>query len=201
MDTIFAALISGGWATAIAGIGFWFNRVSLRSTERNALNTLDADHAAHLWDKRAEVYVDTLQALTVRRELRDMTVHKIFGRLKDQEEIPKLADERQLPDWRDLEARLVAYASAEVLSVWQDANESDDIFFSELDSFNHPADGSSNPGREEVRDAADAAAEADIRLWDVVQADLHRKPSEWAARGPMGLNQMRLGRTKVSGSG
>jgi hypothetical protein len=193
LDTIFAALISGGWATVIAGMGFWFSRVSLRSTERSALNTLDADHAARLWDKRAEAYVDTLWAQAVRRDVRDMTIQKTFAHLRDQRGIRKEAAEMQVPDLRDIESRLLAYASQEVLGAFHDVNESERAFFGALDL---PA---SNPRREqEVIDAAVAATETDMRLWDAVQADLNRKPSEWADRGPVGFNEVRVGPVEVT---
>ena len=64
---IWAALISGGWAVAVAAIGYYYNRVTAKSTiqatNANALAALDAAHEAQLWEKKAESYLDVLAAV------------------------------------------------------------------------------------------------------------------------------------------
>jgi hypothetical protein len=66
--TVAAALISGGWATVVALLAYAFNRTIARTTVEatnvNASRALDAAHAAQLWDKRAEAYVDALSVIS-----------------------------------------------------------------------------------------------------------------------------------------
>lgn len=196
MDNIYVALISGGWATAIAAIGFFFNRVSLRAANRNALNALDADHAARLWEKRAEIYVDTLKALADRRDIRRVETDGMYGLYQDPEEVQQEIGDIRTPDWRELESRTVAYASAEVLGALKKANEKEAEFRTLLEDRKDPPPGTPDnpfpmPSREQVRDAAIQANNADLRLWDTIQADLHRKPSEAVARQPVSIEASR----------
>jgi hypothetical protein len=48
--TVEAALISGGWASVVAGLGYVYNRVTakatIKATNANALVALDASHQA-----------------------------------------------------------------------------------------------------------------------------------------------------------
>lgn len=159
MNNIYVALISGGWATAIAAIGFWFNRVSLRSANRNALNALDADHAARLWEKRAQTYVDTLKALADRRDIRRVETAGMFGFFQDPEEVRQEIGDIRTPDWRELESRTVAYASPEVFEALKDANDKEAEFRTLLEDRKDPQPGTPDnpfplPSRERVRDAA-----------------------------------------------
>ena len=76
--TVTAALISGGWATAASALGYASNRATTRATiqtaNANAVAALDAAHAAHaaqLWGKRAEAYLDTIGLIQRRLLARD----------------------------------------------------------------------------------------------------------------------------------
>jgi hypothetical protein len=184
MDTVFAALISGGWATAIAGIGFWYNRASLRSVNRNALNTLDADHAARLWEKRAEVYIDMIRAVEARRVVRSADINLMSGVAPREEKVQEWEAEISESFWRTLESRLMAFASPEVLEALREDNKVNRRFFDLLkEAKNIPPESVSN--REEFIYADIDATFVDDRLVALVQTDLHRKPSEWAQRAPV----------------
>jgi hypothetical protein len=192
VNTIFAALISGGWATAIAALGFWFNRVSLRAVNRNAMNTLDADHAARLWEKRAEIYVDTLKALADRRDIRVVEADGLLGYFQDPEEVRQEIGDIRTPDWRELESRTVAYASPEVVDALKEANKKEAEFQVLLEDRKNPPPATRDnpfpmPSSEKVREAAIEANYADLQLWNTVQVDLHRKPSEALAREPVSI--------------
>src|SRR5690242_15850759 len=73
-----AALISGGWATVVAALGYVYNRATakatIQATNANALAALDAAHDAQLWEKRADAYVEALAVIARRQaERRHMT--------------------------------------------------------------------------------------------------------------------------------
>jgi hypothetical protein len=63
-----AALISGGWATAVALLGDAFNRATskatIAATNANAMNALDAAHDAQLGGKRAAAYADAISVMS-----------------------------------------------------------------------------------------------------------------------------------------
>jgi hypothetical protein len=105
-----AALISGGWATAVAAIGYVYNRAALRSVNRNAMYALDAAHVAQFWEKKAAVYVEALAALVGRRDIREAETTGMFYRFGNEQAVMKELDQIMNPDWRELEARLTAYA-------------------------------------------------------------------------------------------
>jgi hypothetical protein len=72
--TIWAAIISGGWAATVAAIGFAYNRVTasatLKAAQANALVSLDAAHDADLWAKKSEEYVEVNSKISDRRAQR-----------------------------------------------------------------------------------------------------------------------------------
>jgi hypothetical protein len=72
-----AALISGGWATAVAALGYFYNRVTtkatIQATTANAVAALDAAHAVQHWEKRADAYIETLTLVTRRQQERRHT--------------------------------------------------------------------------------------------------------------------------------
>jgi hypothetical protein len=69
--TIWAAIISGGWAATVAGIGFYYNQATAKAaaqaTRANALAALDAAHDAELWEKKSEAYVEAITKINDRR--------------------------------------------------------------------------------------------------------------------------------------
>jgi hypothetical protein len=68
-----------------------------------------------------------------------------------------------------------------VLDALKVANSKDATFFALLHDRKDESTGMGMPTRDAVKDAALAAGEADSRLWDAIQADLHRAPSERVA--------------------
>jgi hypothetical protein len=182
-DLIFAALITGGWTTIVALAGYWFGKknldATLASADSNAINALDADHAARLWEKKAQIYVDTLRALVTRRDMRQAELGKAEQSLENQAVVEAWLKSIPNPQWHDLEARLLAYAP-KMEDAIRETTQSDQAFWSLLGDAKDPNTGDSRPSRKEVADAMQAAFDADERLSQEMQADLHRKPSEAA---------------------
>src|SRR5215472_12448365 len=118
--TIAAALISGGWAAVVAALGYVYNRATanatIRATNANALAALDAAHAAQLWEKKAEAYVDAIAALTRRQAARQRLM--VYDDATE-EKLRKALDAPQDWDWARASARLAAYAAQPVLDAMQ----------------------------------------------------------------------------------
>src|SRR5690242_9721051 len=113
-----AALISGGWATVVAALGYFYNRATakatIQATNANALAALDAAHSAQLWEKRAEAYVEAL-ALIARRQTGRRHITSLLS--YDEATEAKLRQTYADPedwDWATASARLTAYASPPV---------------------------------------------------------------------------------------
>jgi hypothetical protein len=184
-DLIFAALITGGWTTIVALAGYWFGKknldATLASADQNAINALNADHAARLWEKKAQIYVDTLRTLVTRRDMRKAELGKAEQSLEDQAAVDKWLKTIPNPNWHDLEARLLAYAP-EMEDAIRKTTVTDDAFWSLLRDAIDPNTGDSRPSQKDVADAKQAAFDADELLRKAMQAELHQKPSQEAVQ-------------------
>ncbi|MEV1171226.1 hypothetical protein [Nonomuraea sp. NPDC049784] len=143
--TVIAAVVGVGGAvlTAITSVvaTIWAARraatAALASAEKTAQATLESagkatdagleatrltlafEHDRRVWEKRAELYVDTIAFVIHRRETRrkrGLDAH--------------LAN-YQLPPWFQFEGRLQAFASKDVLKLWQDAHDADNTAWSD----------------------------------------------------------------------
>lgn len=176
--TITAALIGVGGATLVAITSFLTTRAI------TARQLADA-HQSRIWDKQAATYTDAITGVQWRttRRNRDLAMIKLTGR-----EPP--GDTLSSPvDWTELQGRLFAFASPQVLAALQAAGkagreaESRTTHLFGLITFavepgeqwNRATD--STDEIERAIEAADRAAQAandmDDALIDAIRADLH----------------------------
>lgn len=107
--TIAAAMIAGGAAIVSGG---WTALVAITTSRHAAASTarmLDAARKDRIWDKQASTYTDTITAVQWRQARRNRELLRIkqHGELLPTEEPPV--------DWTELQGRLFAFASPEVL--------------------------------------------------------------------------------------
>lgn len=181
--TVTAALISGGWATAASALGYAYNRTTtkatIQTTNANAMAALDAAHAAQLWDKRAEAYLDTI-ALIQRRLLARS------GQPGAEDEAEKVAlffDSHDPDAWKPVVDRLHTYASPGVLEALYAANGAAGDALAAMHLRQMELQGMSDPRSDAV--TADQAGEllteadrADIALEQAMRSDLQQRPSQ-----------------------
>ncbi len=122
-----AAIISGGWATVVAAIGYRYNRVAvketIKATNANSLVALDAAHEAQLWGQKASAYVDAIASITRRQAAR---FHLTRMLRYDEATEAKLRESYAAPenwDWANIGARLAAFAPQPILDALLAANQ------------------------------------------------------------------------------
>ena len=190
-----AALISGGWATAVAALGYFFNRATtnatLKAADTNAMNALDAAHAAQHWEKRAEAYADAMTTITRRQARRQYLASPV--QIGDEETQKHLLQEAftapKDEDWARASAQVTVYATQSIRNAMLEANKADNQVTINLMYYNFLTERleSSGPGGptgekimkafNAIRAAAETASQADSALEILIQADLERRPS------------------------
>ena len=176
--TIGAALISGGWAAIVAGLGYWFNRVTakatIRATNANAVTTLDASYDAQLWAKKSEAYVDLIEAVTRRQEARN----DVLDSIEPTGDRPKQAPQ-PLPEHfgtESITSRLVVFTPDEIVTAVVAANKAHKKVAADLELWQ--AATITPEVFEALTAAAHSASLADKQLTDLIHADLALKPSQ-----------------------
>jgi hypothetical protein len=101
-STIVAALIAGG-ATAVVAVA------SFLTTRSMTLRQLAAARQSRLWDKQAATYADALTAIRWRQVRRRLELLTVVNRGRS------LPEEKPPVNWEELQGRLFAFASPEVL--------------------------------------------------------------------------------------
>jgi hypothetical protein len=190
-----ASLISGGWATVVAALGYSFNRATTTATiqavNTNAMNALDAAHAAQLWEKRAEAYVDAITAITRRRARRQYLASPV--QIGDGEAQKRVVEEAftapKDEDWARASAQIAVYATQSVRDSMLAANKADsqvtvNLMYHKFLTERLNISGPGGPTGEQImaafnaiRAAAEAGNQADSALEILIQADLELRPS------------------------
>jgi hypothetical protein len=189
-----AALISGGWATVIGALGYAYNRATTNATieaaNANAMNAIDAAHAAQHWEKRAEAYIDAMTAMTRRRARRDFITAPVqIGTDEDQAKALERITGPPDDNWAAASARVTVYATDEIRLAMEAANRAENQVFirrvmynslmerSQSFSPNKPTGEQIMDAFEAIRTAAVAANDADSRVERLMQDNLGRRPS------------------------
>jgi hypothetical protein len=123
--TIAAAWIAGasGLFGAVVGVtgavlGAMFSRSAARDS---TVQTIEADKASRVWEKKSDAYTDALASILYRMRVRDSQWLRITTDTEP-------AQPRAPVDWRLVEARLFAYASDGVLKALNQAKDADGEF-------------------------------------------------------------------------
>lgn len=177
--TIAAALIGVGGSVLVAITG-------LLTTRAITARQFSEAHQGRIWDKQAATYIDAINGVRWRTAQRDreLTVIKFTGRQ------PASPDPADRPvDWTELQGRLFAFASPEVLIALRTAGDAgrvaDDritklfglITFAvplgeQWNFISHSTD-EIEQAIESADHAAQAASDLDDALIDAIRADLH----------------------------
>lgn len=190
-----AALISTSSVVIVGVLGYVYNRAiakaTIEATNANAMNALDAGHAAQHWEKRAEAYVDAMTAITRRRAGRDIITRLVqIGSDEDQrkalEQISGPPDDK----WALASARVTVYATIEIQKAMEASNEAEkqvyimQMMYRSLIGRSQQQYSPSAPtgteiaaAFEAVRSAAVAANGADGQVEKLMKEDLERRPS------------------------
>jgi hypothetical protein len=170
-----AAIVSGGWTALVAIVGSRSTKAATRQAiEANTADTIRALEAArkdHVWDKQAATYVDAIVGIRYQQRKRRAHVGTtIVG------EPPEVSDPPS--NLREVEARLLAYASPKVIQAFtatNDAWEKAQHLYEEWQAAGNPEGGVVTP-REELRQALrlasrDADEKEDV-LIETIRVDL-----------------------------
>jgi hypothetical protein len=218
--TIAAALISGG-VGALGIVGTVVTSVvgsknTREATERtvqagteNTRATLLADREQRLWERRAAAYEDATAGLLLRQTKRQRSVVVYpAGAPFDPQKLREYRDSQEVPGWNEAQARLVPYASREVLSAYNACQEADSEVWWLHDQWlgMHEVNRlAAEPGSPErhiddgvLREAGDAVGVAvstamarEQALIDLIRDELRSKPE--AATAPPALPARRRG--------
>ena len=184
--TIGAALISGGWATAVAAVGYAYNlattKATIAATNANALTALDAAHEAQLWDKRAAAYVDAIGVIS-----RTLVIRLLFisPEAYDEETVERLRPilgEPRAVDWALVSAEITAYAPQPILDAMDTSAKAQNEFDAKHKTWKVQSGQVGSDLYNVARDAGVAANSADSKLQDLLRADLALRPSERAGQ-------------------
>jgi hypothetical protein len=101
-STIAAALIGVGGSVMVAIAGFW-------TTRSITLRQLGEAHISRIWDRQAAAYTDAITGVQSRQAKRNHDLFNVeqFGR--------PAPDQKPPVDWTELQGRLFAFASPDVL--------------------------------------------------------------------------------------
>lgn len=114
-----AAIVSGGW-TALVAITTTrnarrTNQAAIHAAAENTARALDAARTERIWDKRAEVYLDAMRFVRHRQEARENATRTFRYDDAAEERIRESLASFKLPDSWDVELRLLAYGSRQVI--------------------------------------------------------------------------------------
>lgn len=209
VDSLIVAALIGAGATIISVSATAFVAVRAYHTTRttnaetiqagveNTVRVLDGARDDRIWDKRAEAYVDALRFLHRTRTEREEMAHT--GRYVQEAE-QQLEDWRAgmlTPQWREIQSRLLAYASQPVLDALQASEQAIGRFREAFQNWKWARD---NAGTDEeapteadvravedrIRPAMEEASRRDEALLEAIRAELHSRPTPGTALTPRG---------------
>lgn len=156
MDPTVAAALIGVSGVVIVGVaGFGATIWTTRKTLQHARND-------RLWDKRAEVYVDALAAVHYRNAKRERDMRTWPMSPDDDRQEEAFLATYTAPDWHQLEARLLAFASQPVISAAQASSTMHQRAMSAHRS--HPGDEAAQERAQQARKAANGADDVLVEL-------------------------------------
>ena len=202
---IVAALIAAGAtivsvsATAFVAVRAYHttrttNAETIQAGIENTIRVLNGARDDRIWDKRAETYVEALRYLhRTQTEREDMAQ---TGRLVKEAE-RQLEDWRAgmlTPEWREIQARLLAYASQPVLDALQASEQAIGWFRERFQNWKWMRDNVGDPdgpnasdvsrADEAIRLAMEEASRRDNALLEAIRAELHSRPSQGTVLTP-----------------
>lgn len=194
--TIAAAWIAGasGLFGAVVGVtgavlGATFSRSATRDS---TAQTIEADKASRVWEKKSDAYTDALAGILYRLRVRDSQWQRITTDAEPAQPPAPL-------DWRLVEARLFAYASDGVLKALNQAKDADgefdaafhkwltDYAYAQADAQPPPGIGpqaaqrTGNP-QEAAKEAFPIAKTMDHTLMTTIREELQRGPDRAVPR-------------------
>jgi hypothetical protein len=197
--TIVAALIAAGativsvGATAFVAVRAYHmtrttNAATIQAGIENTIRVLNGARNDRIWDKRAEAYVDALRYLHRTQAERTDMAHT--GRYVNEAE-RQLEEWRAgmlTAEWRDIQARLLAFASDPVFDALQEAEKAIGWFREKFQNWKWMRDNVGDPSgpdasdvsreQEAIRAAMEEASRRDEALLEAIRAELHSRPSQ-----------------------
>ena len=165
--TVAAAAIGVGGTVIVGVAGFW-------ASVRNISRTIRYARESRLWDRRADLYIETLAALNYRENRR---WHEVHASGADQDPDPEerqrieayLAAHRP-PDWSDLVIRLYALAAGPVVTAVEASRKADYEAISRYHSWRRLETELSAPSEDGAGAPDEAATAAAVVLSDALVA-------------------------------
>jgi len=192
------SIVSLAGTVAVAIVGFRAaEKVGSAANAAAASNTkhfVNATRDDHLWEKRARAYEDVLAHTTFRSLRVDLTLRPSRLNKREQEGMEKLFEVYGSDSWLDVHARMLAYASAEVLEAFLSASDADPEAALKLNAWKSKADHNRNIvesgaipntkfSEQDLSEAERDAAEAEEvrrklirRVTELIRAELHSSP-------------------------
>jgi hypothetical protein len=188
--TVAAAWIAAGSGVfgAVVGVtgavlGAMFSR---RASRDSTAQTIEADKASRVWEKKSDTYTDALAGILYRIKVRDCQRQRMMTDTESEQPSAPV-------DWPLVEARLFAYASDDVLKALNQADKANSEFDAVLhkwvtDYEQAPADAPPLPGiglqaaqqtgnpPDAVKKAFPHANNMDHTLMDTIRNELQRGP-------------------------
>jgi hypothetical protein len=164
-------------------LAYAFNRTIARTTVEatnvNASRALDAAHAAQLWDKRAEAYVDALSVIS-----RNLIILEFFENppleKAPAESLQSMYEAVKEVDWALLHARIAAYAPEPVLDALNAALHTHLEFDEKFGAWRAAGGQVGSDPYNLAREAGQAARATAKKLERLIRIDLAQQPSERA---------------------
>lgn len=174
----FLGVLVGVTGTAIvARIGFKSTRAATDATVAGSLATvrdqIEADRQSRIWEKRADAYTDFIAVIQHRQDVRQVMWREMVTGAELERPAATL-------DTKQVEARLIAYASNEVIRATQAAGAAGQLYEVDVAAWHILIEQrrmSAGPPPTEAREAAEEAQKEanrlDDALTDIIRAELH----------------------------
>lgn len=195
--TVEAAWIALGGAVTGVGGAVLVAIAGYRNTRKATIAAIEAAHNEKVWDQRSALYVELVAAVLDRQERRgfDLGIDQmtVGGYQQKQAELATIGE----PDWRQLKARVVSYASPGVVDALRESSEAHDAAVRAIAYFRdrrtrtdaHAYDGEHDAARADERsafrlakEAAASAVQRDDGLVGLIRSELY----VWGTGLPVG---------------
>jgi hypothetical protein len=197
-----AAIISGGWTALVAVTttrnARRTNQATIDAAAENTARALDAAREERIWEKRAEAYLDAMRFVRHRQEARENATRTIRYDDATEERIRESLANFRLPESRDVELRLLAYASQQVIDAVEASGQAHQQIERAYQDWTEATGRAKSGGlsasdaaqaieaRTAVRQALKEADSKDEALLVAIREDLHSRPSQSKALPPGG---------------
>jgi hypothetical protein len=194
-----ATLVSVGATATVALIAYRTTRVTNTETMQagieNTIRVVNGARDDRVWDKRADTYVDALRFLhRTQTELEDMAHTGRFVNEAERQLEDWLAG-IQTSEWREIQARLLAYASQPVLDAALASERAIGRFREAFQNWKWiranvgldpegPTAADALSAEQRIRPAMEEASRRDVALLEAIRFELHSRPSHETALTP-----------------